>query len=95
MSLTISEVKHIADLARLQLSSEEIKLFQQQLSEILEYVNQLREVDTSGIPPTARVSQLKGILRFDEVKPGLTTDELMRNAPQKDSNQFRVPPIFD
>ena len=95
MTITILEVQHIADLARLQLSSEEIQLFQQQLSEILEYVDQLREVGTSDIPPTARISQAKGVLRPDEVKAGLTTDELMRNAPQSDGDQFRVPPVFE
>lgn len=95
MPLSLEEVEHIAHLARLKLTKEEAKLYQEQLSEILDYAAKLQGVDTQGIPPTASVLPLHSVLRADEVQQGLQTEELLKNAPQVEADQFQVPPIFD
>ena len=95
MSLTLEEVEHIADLARLRLTDDEKERYRQQLSAILDYVAQLQALDTSGIPPTSSVLPPHGILRPDEPQPGLATESLLSNAPQVESDQFRVPPVLE
>jgi aspartyl-tRNA(Asn)/glutamyl-tRNA(Gln) amidotransferase subunit C len=95
MALTIEEVEHIAQLARLDLTEEEKERYRQQLSAVLDYVARLGEVDTSGISPTASVLAPGLALRRDEPRPGLSEDELMRNAPQVEKGQFRVPPVLE
>jgi len=95
MKLTLEEVEHIAELARLQLSEVEKSRFREQLSDILDYAAHLQALDTSGIPPTSSVLPERSVLRSDEPRPGLSVDELLRNAPVVDKNQFRVPPVLD
>lgn len=95
MTLTLEEVEHIADLARLNLSPEEKALFREQLSDILDYFAQLQALDTADIPPTSSVLPAHSALRPDEPRPGLTLEELLRGAPDKEANQFRVPPVLD
>jgi aspartyl-tRNA(Asn)/glutamyl-tRNA(Gln) amidotransferase subunit C len=95
MTLTIQEVEYIAELARLQLSAEEINRFRDQLSDILDYAARLRSVDTSGIAPTSSVLPERSVLRPDEVRPGLSQEELLSNAPDATKGQFRVPPVLD
>ena len=95
MKLTLEEVNHIAELARLELTLEEKERYQQQLSAILEYAGRLQQLDTIGIAPTASVLPLHCILRVDEVKPGLSTDAVLRNAPEVEQSQFRVPPVLE
>jgi aspartyl-tRNA(Asn)/glutamyl-tRNA(Gln) amidotransferase subunit C len=95
MPLTLEEVEHIARLARLKLTDEEMKRFQEQLSEILDYAARLQGVDTEGIPPTASVLPPRSVLRPDVVQPGLSRKDLLKNAPQVEDDQFQVPPIFE
>jgi aspartyl-tRNA(Asn)/glutamyl-tRNA(Gln) amidotransferase subunit C len=95
MPLTLEEVEHIARLARLKLTDEEMKMFQEQLSEILDYAARLQGVDTEGIPPTASVLPPRSVLRPDVVQPGLNRKDLLKNAPQVEDDQFQVPPIFE
>jgi aspartyl-tRNA(Asn)/glutamyl-tRNA(Gln) amidotransferase subunit C len=95
MKLTLEEVEHIAELARLQLSEAEKSRYREQLSDILDYAARLQELDTSGISPTSSVLPERSVLRPDEPRPGLSVDELLRNAPAVDKNQFRVPPVLD
>jgi aspartyl-tRNA(Asn)/glutamyl-tRNA(Gln) amidotransferase subunit C len=95
MTLTLAEVEHIADLARLNLTLEEKERYRQQLSAILDYFVQLQSLDTSQIPPTSSVLPDRSVLRADEAHPGLTLDELLRNAPETESRQFRLPPVLD
>jgi aspartyl-tRNA(Asn)/glutamyl-tRNA(Gln) amidotransferase subunit C len=95
MPLTLEEVEHIARLARLKLTNEEMKMFQEQLSEILDYAARLQGVDTEGIPPTASVLPPRSVLRPDVVQPGLNRKDLLKNAPQVEDDQFQVPPIFE
>lgn len=95
MSLTQSEVDHIAKLARLNLTDEEKAKYRQQLSSILDYVTMLQELDTSAIPPTSGVLPAHCPLREDTAKESLTTEKLLENAPDAAKNQFKVPPVFE
>ncbi len=95
MSLTMQEVKHIAELARLDLTSSELQLYQQQLSAILDYAARLKEIDTTGIQPTASVLAIPSRLREDQIHSGLTTNEALQNAPHTQDSQFRVPPVME
>ena len=95
MALSIEEVEHIAELARLALSEAEKARYREQLSAILEYAARLQALDTSGIPPTSSVLPARSVLRADQARPGLSLEDLLRNAPQTENDQFRVPPVFD
>ncbi len=95
MTLTLAEVEHIAELARLRLTEAETARFREQLSAILDYAARLQDLDTGDIPPTASVLPPRSVLRPDEPRPGLTVDELLRNAPQAEDDQFRVPPVLE
>ncbi len=95
MPLTLKEVEHIANLARLELTDEEKAHYREQLSAILDYFSQLRELDTADIPPTSSVLPQRSVLREDEPRPGLTLEELLRNAPDAEAGQFRVPPVLE
>lgn len=95
MKLTQEEVEHIAELARLRLSAEEKELYGEQLSEILDYAARLGAIDTSGISPTSSVQPARSKLRPDEPRPGLSTQQALRNAPEIEEDQFRVPPILE
>jgi aspartyl-tRNA(Asn)/glutamyl-tRNA(Gln) amidotransferase subunit C len=95
MTLTLAEVEHIAQLARLELTAEEKERYRQQLSDILDYARRLQELDTEGIPPTASVLPPRSVLRPDETSPSLPVEDLLRNAPQAEDNQFRVPPVLE
>jgi aspartyl-tRNA(Asn)/glutamyl-tRNA(Gln) amidotransferase subunit C len=95
MPLTLEEVEHIAHLARLKLTEEEKRKFQEQLSQILDYAARLQGVETEGIPPTASVLPPRSVLRVDEARQGLSREELLKNAPQVEDDQFQVPAIFD
>jgi aspartyl-tRNA(Asn)/glutamyl-tRNA(Gln) amidotransferase subunit C len=95
MSLSIEEVEHIAELAHLNLSREEKEHFREQLSAILDYAARLRDLDTSAIPPTSSVLPARSVLRSDQPRPGLATEDVFRNAPQQEDGQFKVPPVLD
>jgi len=95
MKLSLAEVEHIANLARLDLTAEEKEQYRQQLSAILEHVERLQELDTAGIPPTTSVLPTAGRLREDEPRNGLPVDTVLANAPEKTNDQFRVPPVLE
>jgi aspartyl-tRNA(Asn)/glutamyl-tRNA(Gln) amidotransferase subunit C len=95
MRLTLEEVKHIANLARLELSTEELERYRQQLSTILDYAASLQTLDTSDVLPMSSILGERGVLRADETAPGLTRDDLLANAPRTKKNQFRVPPVLE
>jgi len=95
MILTREEVLHIAALARLELSDDEVERYRRQLSDILAYAARLQALDTSQIAPTASVLGASGGLRADEPAPGLPRETLLDGAPQTDDDQFRVPPVLD
>jgi len=95
MGLTLKEVEHIADLARLDLTDAEKEQYREQLSAILDYAQSLQEVDTANIPPTSSVLPLSSDLRDDVPQPGLTSEETLKNAPDKKNGQFKVPAVFE
>jgi aspartyl-tRNA(Asn)/glutamyl-tRNA(Gln) amidotransferase subunit C len=95
MTLTLVQVQHIARLARLQLSPEELERYREQLSDILDYAARLQALDTTGIPPTASILSGSRPLRVDEARPGLELETLLQNAPQTEQGQFRVPPVLE
>jgi aspartyl-tRNA(Asn)/glutamyl-tRNA(Gln) amidotransferase subunit C len=89
------EVEHVALLARLGLSDDEIDRMQSQLSHILETIAQLADVDTSAIDPTAQVIELENVLRDDLPRPGLTRDASLGNAPLREGPMLRVPEVLE
>jgi aspartyl-tRNA(Asn)/glutamyl-tRNA(Gln) amidotransferase subunit C len=95
MSLTEDEVKHIAHLARLELTDSELSDYRGQLSAILDYADRLKQIDTSGIAPTSSVLPPHTVLRADVPVHGLSTDAALQNAPRQEADQFRVPPVLD
>lgn len=96
MSLSRQQVEHIARLARVGLSEEDVDQFSEQLSEILEYFEQLSQVDTEGVPPTAHTLPLHNVMRGDdEPRPALEQEEVLANAPLRDGDHFRVKVILE
>jgi aspartyl-tRNA(Asn)/glutamyl-tRNA(Gln) amidotransferase subunit C len=95
MALSREQVEHVAHLARLGLSDEEIDRFQQQLSQILGHMQALDTVDTSAIPPTAQVIPLSSVMRDDVVRPSLPVEDVLRNAPRREGDFFKVPPVLE
>lgn len=95
MPLSLQEVEHIAKLARLELTDEQKTRYREQLEAILDHVAKLQELDTKDVSPTARVSVGQMPLRADEPRPGLSKDDLLKNAPKQDDGQFKIPPVFE
>lgn len=88
-------VDHIAHLARLSLTDAERETFGRQLDDILSYVEQLGSLDTSGVEPTSHVVEIGNVLREDLVRPSLTQDEALGNAPDRSDKFYRVPKIIE
>lgn len=86
-------MRHVARLARLSLTEDEVQLFTGQLGAVLEHAEDVEALDTSGVPPTAHPLQLSNVLREDEATPSLDREEVLRSAPQAEGGRFRVPPI--
>ena len=95
MKIAKKDVEHVAKLARLRLTEEEKEKFGKQLSDILEYVEKLNELDTARIEPTSHVVALKNVMREDEVKPSLPVEEVLSNAPAREGKYFKVPKIIE
>lgn len=95
MSLTREEVLHIAKLARVGLSEDDVAVFQEQLSEILGHFEALQKVPTDGVPPTSHPLPLESVMRADEVTPSLSRDEVLANAPLADEDRFRVRAVLE
>jgi aspartyl-tRNA(Asn)/glutamyl-tRNA(Gln) amidotransferase subunit C len=83
MTLTRTDVEHVAALARLGLNEEEMERMREQLSSILEHIAVLDRLDTDAISPTAQVNVLRNVLREDEVRPSLDRAQVLRNAPRE------------
>ncbi len=95
MQLTTEEVRHVAELAKLALTEEEIVQYTQQLSAILDYAALLQQVDTSAVPPTPHILPLTNSMRADEPTPCLTNAEALANAPDSVDGFFRVRAVFE
>jgi aspartyl-tRNA(Asn)/glutamyl-tRNA(Gln) amidotransferase subunit C len=95
MKLTREEVLHIAHLARIALTEEEITRMSEQLSHLLEHFEVLQQVDTEGVSPTAQSVDLQSVMRGDEIKPSLPQDDVLANAPRREGDYFRVKPVLE
>ena len=95
MHLTQDEVRHVAELAKLRLTEQEIEQYAEQLSAILDYAERIQEVDTSSVPPTPYVLPLSNVMREDEPNPCLPNQVAMANAPDHENGFFRVHAVFE
>tara|TARA_Y100001968_G_scaffold254255_1_gene240095 strand:+ start:813 stop:1106 length:294 start_codon:yes stop_codon:yes gene_type:complete len=92
--ITSEDVKKVANLARLDLPSDEIQTYSNQLQEILGYIEQLEKVDTEGVLPTTRAVEVVNVLRQDLVETTESREELLDLAPHREGDFFRVPRIL-
>ena len=95
MKLSKQEVEHVAQLARLAVTEDEKERYSLQLSAILTYVEKLKELDTSKVEPTSHVLAMQNVMRGDEVRPGLSIEKGLANAPDRENGFFRVPKIIE
>jgi aspartyl-tRNA(Asn)/glutamyl-tRNA(Gln) amidotransferase subunit C len=95
MKLSLQDVEHIAELARLTLSDEEKAIYQEQLSAILEYFETLEGLDTGAISPTATVLPLRSVMREDDARPSTPREDILANAPAAEEGCFEVPAVLD
>jgi len=95
LPLSREQVQHIARLARVGLSEQDIDHFREQLSGILDYFEVLREVDTEGVPPTAHPLALGNVMREDEAGQSFETEAILANAPLREGDRFRVRAILE
>jgi aspartyl-tRNA(Asn)/glutamyl-tRNA(Gln) amidotransferase subunit C len=93
--LSEEEVKHIAKLAQLPLSDEEVRTFAEQLSETLEYVERLKELKTEGVLPTFQTTGLTNVFREDEIKPCLSQKEALKNSQATHKGYFKVKAVLE
>jgi aspartyl-tRNA(Asn)/glutamyl-tRNA(Gln) amidotransferase subunit C len=92
MTISSDEVRHVARLARLELTDEEVERFAEQLGAILEAVGKVDELDLAGVEPTSHPLDLANVWAEDEPRPSLPLEEALANAPDADGSYFRVPP---
>ena len=95
MKISREEVLHIARLARVALTEDEITRLSEQLSNLLENFEILQQVDTTDVPPTAQSVALQSIMRDDEVTPSFSPEDILANAPRRDEDCFRVKPVLE
>ena len=88
-------VRHVAHLARIELSEGEVAQYANQLRRVLEHMGQLNEVDTATVPPTAHPTLDRNVLRDDVESPGLSTEAALANAPERHGEYFRVPKVLN
>ncbi len=93
MAISREKVEHIAKLARLQLTEDEITRFQVELGKIIEYFDQLKKLDTENVPPMTHAVPLENVLREDQSEKSLTIEEALQNAPEKKDSYFQVPKV--
>lgn len=94
MKITQEEVLYVANLARLEISAAEVEKLSGQIGEILDYVDQLKQVDATGVAGTAHAVALTNAFREDALRPHLAREEALANAPQPDEGGFSVPKII-
>jgi aspartyl-tRNA(Asn)/glutamyl-tRNA(Gln) amidotransferase subunit C len=92
--LSVRDVAHVARLARLDLTNEELELFTVQLGAVLQHAADVEALDTAGVPPTAHPLDLVNVLRDDVVRPSLDREEVLAMAPAAEGHRFRVPKIL-
>lgn len=95
MSITLKQVEHVAELARLDLTDEEKNQFTEQLNAILKYAEQLNQLNTDDVQPTTHVMQITNVMREDVVRPSWPIEKVMANAPDHEDGHFKVPAILE
>ncbi|MFF2890381.1 Asp-tRNA(Asn)/Glu-tRNA(Gln) amidotransferase subunit GatC [Paenibacillus sp. NPDC057967] len=95
MSITLKDVEHVANLARLDLSDAEKAQFTEQLNAILKYAEKLNELDTDGVEPTSHVLPITNVMRDDVKKESLPIEKVLLNAPDEEDGQFKVPAVLE
>lgn len=95
MAASEIDVKYVAHLARISLSPEEEQIISAQLGNILGYIEKLKEADVTGVEPTAHAFPLVNVTRADEVRPSMSNEDALRNAPAKANGMFMVPKIVE
>lgn len=89
-------VRHVARLSRLEFSDKELELYSKQLESILSYISKLNEIDTKDVQPTSHaLPTLKNVFRKDILKPSLSAEDVLKNAPSREGGFFKVPQIID
>lgn len=89
------DVRHVAKLARLELTDGEVSLFAEQLAAVLDHAADIEALDIGDVPPTAHPVPLRNVLRPDKVRPGVDRDEVLEQAPASEDGRFKVPRILD
>ncbi len=92
--LTRQDVAHVADLARLELTEEELEQFTGQLAEVLDHAADIASLDLAGVVPTAHAMAVTNVLRPDELRPCIDREEALAQAPSVEDHRFKVPPIL-
>lgn len=95
MSITREEVRHIAKLARLQFDEEDEEQLANEMSRILEHMDKLNELDTTGVPPMSHVLDVENVFREDEVEQRIDREQALQNAPDADEEYIRVPKVIE
>lgn len=95
MAVSRDDVRHVAELARLDFSEEEEAQMAEELSQILDYFDKLNELDTSGIPPMSHVLDVTNVFRPDDVESRIDREQALEPAPQADDEYFRVPKVIE
>ena len=93
--ITLEQVRHVARLARLELSNSEEERLRSDMDEMLAYVDKLNELDTTGVPPTAQVGEAGTPMRDDDVTNAPDVEEMLANAPSRERDYFKVPKIIE
>lgn len=93
--ITEDQVKHVAHLARLAITEEEAQMLTDQLDKIITYAEQLNELNTDNVEPTAHVLEIKNVMREDRAEKGLPREEVLKNAPEHQDGQIKVPGIME
>lgn len=93
--ISMEQVKHVAHLARLAITDEEAEKYTEQLDRIITFAEQLNELNTDNVEPTSHVIQLKNIMREDKAEKGLPLEDVLKNVPEHENGQMKVPPIIE
>jgi aspartyl-tRNA(Asn)/glutamyl-tRNA(Gln) amidotransferase subunit C len=95
MRLSIEEVRHIALLARVAMTDEELERMRDEMSNILDHFDVLQQVDTEGVEPTAHTADVRSVMRDDEVRPSATKEDVLSNAPLREEDFLRVRAVLE
>jgi aspartyl-tRNA(Asn)/glutamyl-tRNA(Gln) amidotransferase subunit C len=95
MSISKEEIEHVAKLARLNLSEHEVEKYTKEMSNLIDFVNKLNELDTNGVESTANAIKMQNVFREDKVEKSFERDSILKNAPLKEAGCFRVPKVVD